>query len=210
MGINLLSSGLLIPVAGLLALGLIIIHLYITSKQHTQMDISRKYIDMGIDFFDDDERYLSIKDGNLSYFLVNKALSRIHGEHEENYIGLTDEDIFPSELAEKLQSMDRKVLETGRAQQVDLVWREKTYRIRKFPLILPDGNKGVGINGIDISDAVKRRKERERIIRRNEILIDVFTRDFSTSHDQLDYVLKKALVLTEWGCGAKRSITANP
>ncbi|WP_312651811.1 diguanylate cyclase [Proteiniclasticum sp.] len=201
MGINLLSftynSEHLVPAAGLILLGLILLHLYTNTKQHKLVEKSKKYIAMGIDFFNDDERYLAVKDKNLRYFLVNKAMAGIYEDIEVGFHGKTDEDIFQPELAAKLKALDLNVLRSGKPHQEDISWREKTYRIRKFPLILPDGTEGIGTNGIDITDAVNRRKERERIIRRNEILIDVFTRDFSSSHDQLDYVLKKALALTE-------------
>lgn len=201
MGINLLSAALnpelLIPFTGFLGLGLIILHLYFNNKLKKQKRISDKYIKMGIDFFNDDERYLTIKDEELKYFLVNKSMLSIYGYSEKDYLGKTDEELFQGELSEEVKNLDKKVLSTGEAQEKNILWKGKTYRVRKFPLILPDGTKGIGSNSIDISDSVHRRKERERIIRRNEILIDVFTRDFSSSHDQLDYVLNKALALTE-------------
>lgn len=206
MGMNMLSSAqnidMLIPGLIVITSGLIILHIFSYLKHKKQRDISEKYITMGMDFFDDDERFLAIKDNELNYYLTNSTMEKIKKETNGSpVLGGTDGDLFPPELSAQLEAMDKRVLETGQPQVEEMIWEKKTYRIRKFPLILPDGQKGVGVNGIDITDAVNRRKERERVIRRNEILIDVFTRDFSSSHDQLDYVLKKALMLTDSNYG---------
>jgi len=123
------------------------------------------------------------------------------GKKKEDLLGKMDEEAFDKELAEKLYEVDKKVLETGERIDQDVVWHDRTYRMHKFPLILPNGRIGIGAYTEDITDARNRREDRERVIKRNEILLDVSAREFISSHEQLDYVLKQALALTESAYG---------
>ncbi|MFH5836243.1 diguanylate cyclase domain-containing protein [Proteiniclasticum sp. C24MP] len=166
-------------------------------KRKRKLVTAERYVQMGLRFYDQDERFLSIKNGALRYFLVNEAYTALLGKKKADFLGKRDEDIFDHEMAQKLHEVDRKVLKSGEKIQQDIVWKGRTYRMHKFPLVLPDGGNGIGAYTEDITEAVRRREERERIIKRNEILIDVSAKDFQSSHEQLDYVLRKALALTE-------------
>lgn len=189
------SPEMILLLAGFISMALFFFLLYWLKKK--EVIVTKRYVDMGLHFYDEDERFLSVKDEKLRYFLINEAYTKIFGRKKEDFIGKRDEDVFEEDLAKRLREVDQAVLEKQEKIVIELTWDERRYRMRKFPLILPNGKKGVGAYTEDITDAVRRREERERIIRRNEILLDVVSRDFRSSHEQLDYVLKKALVLTE-------------
>lgn len=186
---------LLLSVALLAVLALVFFLLY--RKEKSLLVSARRHVEMGLQFYDEDERLLSIKDENFRYFLVNESYVQVLEKRKEDFIGKRDEEAFDRNLAEKLHQVDREVLQSGRKITQEITWKDRIYRMHKFPVTLPHGQKGIGAYTDDITDAVRRREDRERIIRRNEILLDVATKDFRSSHEQLDYVLKKALVLTE-------------
>lgn len=184
----------------LLQLVLAALALYFYMKHRSaekKADFARRHVEMGLHFYDEDNRFLSIKDEKFKYFLVNDAYVSVLGKKKEDLLGKTDAEAFEKDLAMRLYEVDRKILDTGEKSDQEVDYKGRTYRMHKFPLILPNGKTGIGAYTEDITDAQSRRKDRERIIRRNEILLDVSAKDFSSSHEQLDYVLHKALVLTE-------------
>ncbi len=166
-------------------------------KTEEKAGFARRHVEMGLHFYDEDNRFLSVKDEEYKYFLVNDAYVSVLGKKKEDLLGKTDAEAFEEELATKLYEVDRKILETGKQSDQEVDYNGRTYKMHKFPLILPNGKMGIGAYTEDITDAQRRRRDRERIIRRNEILLDVSAKEFSSSHEQLDYVLKKALVMTD-------------
>ena len=76
-------------------------------------------------------------------------------------------------------------------------WNNRVYRTTKFPVRLLNGHYGVGAYIEDVTEAINSKKNEEKTLLRNSILVDVFSRTFKTSRDKLDYVLGKALQLTE-------------
>lgn len=190
------------PIWVFLILGLIqgglmsLLLFYVVSCRRGRKELDG-YTRMGAAFFHEDERYLAIKDEDLRYYHVNKGFSLFCGKPEEDVLGKSDADLFPTELFEMLYPLDREVLKTNAPVEADIDHENATYRIQKFPLILPHGRKGIGVNILDVTDKVRIRDEQQRAMRRNELLIDVFTRDFTTTQEQLDYVLSQALVMTE-------------
>jgi len=181
-----------------LVLLVLALYFYVQYKRIKIKDAStQRYVEMGLRFFDEDNRFLCIKDEELKYFLLNKAYISVLGKKKEDLQGKTDEEVFDEELAMKFHKIDRKILETGEKFDQVVDYYGRTYRMHKLPLILPNGRKGIGAYTEDITDAQNRRKDRERIIRRNEVLLDVAAKEFSSSHEQLDYVLNKALAMTE-------------
>lgn len=54
-----------------------------------------------------------VKDDQLRFLLVNRALCEFTGIARERFIGRTDADLFPAEQAAVFNAMDRKVFATG-------------------------------------------------------------------------------------------------
>jgi len=173
----------------------LVIYLYVALRR-TKKNFEA-YMALAIDFFNEDQRYLNIKDQEGKYYMVNKAFLALHQKEEKDFIGKTDEEIFGEPFAKILREMDEEVLATQKVLEKHVSWEGKDYCIRKFPLMLPDGRPGIGVSSENITEDLATKEQRERIIRRNDILIDVFTKDFKSSHEQLNYVLYQALALTD-------------
>ena len=181
-----------------LVLSAVALYYYVQYKRtERKAESVQRLVEMGFHFYDEDKRFLSIKDEEFKYYLLNEAFVSELGKRKEDLLGKTDKEVFDEEMAMMLHQVDRKIIETGEKFDKALDYNGRTYRMHKFPLMLPNGKKGIGAYAEDITDAQNRRKDRERIIRRNEILLDVAAKEFSSSHEQLDYVLNKALALTE-------------
>lgn len=175
-------------------LGLSILHL---RKFRNKGKECAEYVDLSLDFFNEDNRYLSIKDEEKRYFLVNRAFLALHGKEEEVFLGKRDRELIDEDLAALMEAMDEKVLSNAQVVEEEIASRGRVYRVRKFPVRLPGKRKGIGVNALDITEDVEYQQVKDRIIRRNEILIEAFEKEFATSHDQMDYVLNQALALTE-------------
>lgn len=175
------------------ALGILVFH---TMRFRGRRKECTEYVNLAMDFFDADHRFLSFKDEKKRYFMVNRAFLRLHGKKKEDFIGKTDWELQRNDLAEALERMDDHVLATGTSLEEVVYANERVYRIRKFPVRLPGKKAGIGINAEDITEDIAYEKELARIIRRNEILVSAFAKDFDSSHEQLDYVLYQALELT--------------
>ncbi|WP_312459184.1 PAS domain-containing protein, partial [Proteiniclasticum sp.] len=72
-----------------------------------------EYVNLALDFFEADHRFLTFKDEEKRYFMVNRAFLLLHGKKQEDFIGKTDREIQRNELAEALERMDDHVLTTG-------------------------------------------------------------------------------------------------
>lgn len=176
-----------------MTLGIFIIY---ALKHRSGREECDEYVNLAMDFFEADNRYLSFKDTEKKYFMVNKAFLQLHDMDEEAFIGKTDKEVFDEELAVSLERLDEEVLSTKKTVEEVIFAKERVYRFHKFPVRLPGKKEGIGINVEDITDDIRYEQELARIIRRNEILINAFAKDFASSHEQLDYVLYQALELT--------------
>lgn len=169
---------------------------YLTLRFRIRRITTDEYVNLAMDFFNADNRYLSFKDQEKRYFMVNRAFLDLHQQREEQFIGKKDQDVFDKELAIELERMDDEVLQTNKAVVKVLYGKDRVYRFHKFPVLLPGKKKGIGINVEDITEDIAYEKELARNIRRNEILINAFAKDYDSSHDQMDYVLNQALEIT--------------
>jgi len=138
-----------------------------------------------------------LKDENLKYIFVNKALEEFYHKSASEIIGRDDFDITDKEFADIRRKTDLDVLERLTIIEDKVKWANRIYKTNKFPIKLLNGKYGVGAYIEDITEALNRKAEEEKNLLRNSILLDVFTNDFNSSHEQLDYVLSKALELTQ-------------
>jgi PAS domain S-box-containing protein len=58
-----------------------------------------------------------VKDSELRYIMVNDAFCRIPGLHRKQIIGKKAADLVSQELAERFESVESKVLQTGLAYE---------------------------------------------------------------------------------------------
>lgn len=87
-----------------------------------------------------------LKDCNSIFIAVNAAFADEFGLKREDFIGKTDFDFFPKEIAEQIQSDDRRVFSGGESSAN----RETPIagiKVRKIPVFADEGNV-VGLIGI--------------------------------------------------------------
>ncbi len=152
-------------------------------------------------FYDADESGLYLKDENLCYVSVNKAGEMMHGVLEKDTVGKDDYAIFAPEFAEELRKADRYVLENNTSTLEEITHKGKVFKIKKFPVVLVDGKRGVGSYARDISDEIKYAKRQAFALKRSEIAFEMMNRNFESMEEQLGLVLQQMLLLTESGFG---------
>jgi len=77
------------------------------------------------------------------YLLVNREYERLFAVAHDEVVGLTDHELFPREVADRLVARDRAVLEAGEARTeeevIPVAGVPRTYMATKFPLRDDDG-----------------------------------------------------------------------
>ncbi len=107
------------------------------------------------------------KDLQGRFILSNQAWRSLHGLTPEQARGITDEQVFGAETAQRLRATDRRVAETGEpvlVQESGVVQgRRVTFRSSKFPLYDEAGEIyavcGVSTDITDVVDADRRKDE---------------------------------------------------
>ncbi|WP_435095335.1 PAS domain-containing protein [Halorubrum sp. N11] len=105
-----------------------------------------------------------LKDADGRYLLMNQACRDLL-DVDEDPAGMTDEDLFPREVAEQARSDDRRVLENGAQieleETIPTVTGESVRLTRKSPVYDDDGEI-VAVCGV--STDITEQKERERAL----------------------------------------------
>ncbi len=117
---------------------------------------------------DNSPAVIYVKDINGRFTFVNKKFEQFHDVERNKLIGLSQHDIFSSEVAQILQSNDKNVLETKQPLEVEeLIPREDgvhTYVSVKF---LISGNTEQENTVCSISTDITERKKMENMLRVN-------------------------------------------
>ncbi len=101
-----------------------------------------------------------MKDREGRYIFANKAYQTILGVDPENRIGMTDEMLFPAEVAAALRENDRLVLSRNQALETmetitDADGRERIQLVYKFPVVNEGGESILGGIAMDVTDRVR-------------------------------------------------------
>ena len=82
---------------------------------------------------------VAVKDLQGRYLYINRAFLALMGGSDGNYLGRTDEQIFPAAMATQLRANDQQVLAECREivfeEELDLDGRKHSYNTRKYPLV---------------------------------------------------------------------------
>ena len=111
---------------------------------------------------------VSMQDRDGRIHLINRSFAAVLGKPESELNGRPMNEVFPPALAERVAESNRKVLNSGLPDEleVDLMnpdGETRTYRLMKFPLSYLDTDELFGIGGfaMDITE-LKRAEERIR------------------------------------------------
>ncbi len=148
-------------------------------------------------FIDADESIVYLKDENLKYVFVNKALERFYNKKSSEIIGIDDFELTDVTFAELRRKTDEVVLKKQTHIIDEVIWDGRVYQTTKFPVKMANGSFGVGAYIRDITEQRNRENRQKKALIRNKILVDVLNRSFESRQEQLDYVLHQALKLTE-------------
>ncbi|MCZ3365755.1 MULTISPECIES: PAS domain S-box protein [Methanobacterium] len=141
-----------------------------------------------------------VKDLEGRFININNKLEDLLGVSNEELIGKTDYDLFPTEEAEYYRAHDRKVLEEGRVitieEETDLTDGHHIFLANKFPIYDIDGNPyGVGSISTDITEI----KKYEMQINRQNKLLNGINKVFQQSLicETVEEVVEKCLEVAE-------------
>ncbi|HAJ62815.1 MAG TPA: hypothetical protein DCP31_29295 [Cyanobacteria bacterium UBA8543] len=133
------------------------------------------------------------KDIQGRYQFVNRQFGIVCKVIQEQVIGKTDYDIYPTEIAQIYVANDKAVLEAGKPMEFEEVIPIqdgiKTYLSIKFPLFHTDGVAYAvcGIS-IDISD----RKRAQEVMRQAKEQLEIRVQERTTELQQLNQELKRS------------------
>jgi PAS domain S-box-containing protein len=89
-------------------------------------------------FINNAQDWISMKNLNGEYILVNPVIARAFGKRPEDFIGKKPEDILPPNIAQTVKIHDAEVLKTGKPQlyneTITLNGVEHYFRMLRFPL----------------------------------------------------------------------------
>lgn len=118
-------------------------------------------------FVDNSTTCIYVKDHAGRYLLINRQYERIFHVSRAAFVGLTDYDVFPAEIAHALRQNDLEVMERNEPVEFEEVAPQDdgphTYISIKFPL-RDESGKAEGVCGI--STDITQRREAELQLRR--------------------------------------------
>ena len=129
-------------------------------KLKAQSDEIRNFDILRKTYIDAHNSLIYLKDENLKYVFVNKAVMDFFNKNLEDIIG---KDVFAfaeSDYAAMSNEIDLEVLKSKTLIVNENKWKDKVLKSTKFPVELINGNYGVGAY---IEDITEKREQRDRI-----------------------------------------------
>jgi diguanylate cyclase (GGDEF)-like protein/PAS domain S-box-containing protein len=110
------------------------------------------------------------KDRDSVYKLCNENFADAQGLNPEELIGLTDQKLFPPDLAEKYRSDDLRIMESGEPEDFEEAWIERGQPrfVRTIKLPLKD-EQGQVTGTLGIAEDITGRKQTERALEQSEL-----------------------------------------
>ncbi|MBJ2356012.1 PAS domain-containing protein, partial [Sphaerochaeta sp. S2] len=146
-------------------------------------------------FLNANNRYSYIKDSEGRFLTVNDNLCRLLSCDENSLLGKQVEEVAHHDLATLMVESDREALNELKTVEKETHWRERLYKITKFPLLLPGGTIGLGAFAEDITE----QRHLERTLRENARRAAAFSHLLSSSiknpDDQLTNVLEEVCAI---------------
>ena len=140
----------------------------ITNRKHAEEKL-RESEERFRAFMDHFPAHIYIKDEALRHIFGNRALLEFVGKSLDEVIGTTSHDFFPEHIAQKLEKIDREVVNSEQVYQKEFSITLPTGEISwkrdiKFLLRGPNGEKLVSGISVDITE----RKKAEEELRQSE------------------------------------------
>lgn len=151
-------------------------------------------------FLDADRRISYIQDEQGKLMFVNAALELFVGKRSDQMLGSSIESLVPPDFSAKLKNLDEVVMAQQKRMVEDIAWDNCMYRISKFPLVLPDGNPGVGTFALDITEQVRQEEDLQQNLKRSALLVDILS-SREKAENQFQLALNRVSELTNSAFG---------
>jgi PAS domain S-box-containing protein len=117
-------------------------------------------------------QHVFFKDRNSMFLSVNAAFAADFGRAPEEFIGKSDFDFFPEELAEKYSADDRRVMNQRRPETIEEVnitnGKKRYVEVTKAP-VMGDEGEVIGLLGL-FTDVTERRMTQEELAKEQSLL----------------------------------------
>jgi len=192
--------------AGLVIIGALVILLILLVRHTHNLRKSNKELERFNEqqkaLFDAEDTVTYLKNENMLFVFANAAFEKFSGKSEKEVKGKTGAEVLSAALNDTAMQIELEALEDMHIRFGDVEYLKRIYRITAFPVSMSGGKVGVGVYIRDITLEHSHMKLQQRILKRNEILVDVSNSTFTTKEEQIDHILLQALELTEskYGC----------
>jgi PAS domain S-box-containing protein len=115
--------------------------------------------------------FVFIKDSNLRYIVINKALKDFFNMDYKDIIGKTDLELMDSENSKACLKSDQDVLQEGKAITSEETIGNQTYETHKFPVPLDADHMGIGGFIVNITD--KKAKDLQILEAKNKLEVTI-------------------------------------
>jgi len=134
-----------------------------------------------------------LKDTDSRFIAVNEAFSKACGVRPEDIVGMTDYDMWPSDLADKYREDDKTVIECGKRKQdeeplVDKNGRETWLETIRTPIY---GDRGEVIGTAGIAHDITEHKLAEEELKQRERELEAKTSNLEEVNIALKVLLKR-------------------
>lgn len=192
----------LLIVGLVIAVGILLLLLVRTNKKLKNTKTETKSIkNICETFMNGHETVIYLKDEQLNYVFINQAAEPHYQKSIPEIIAQADPIQDVEALGPSIIETDQQVITTREATEYEEKYKNRIYKIKKFPVELKNNRIGVGAFIREITDEEKLIKKQERVLFRNKILVNVLSKKFRNDQKQLDYVLHEALKLTDSNSG---------
>ncbi|MHC1779200.1 MAG: ATP-binding protein [Bacteroidales bacterium] len=132
-----------------------------------------------------------MKDNNRRYVVANDMFCEIMEKSREELIGLTDDQIFGLEVADKYRDSDIRVMTKGEIVNYEEFKNEKITETTKFPISLGVGRVGVGAIIRDVTIKYKKREMQDVLLYLSRLsLVD---HDLNTFLSKVHFHMKRVI-----------------
>jgi len=143
-----------------------------------------------------------MRDRDSKYLSVNENYARDLGIRPADVAGKTDYDFFPKDLADKYQAEDRRIMESGRIEELEEKYLQEGEETWVHAVKAPVRDKNgeiVAVLGIfwDITEGKKTEEARALNSQRMQALLQLNQMTEATLHEITDFALEEAVRLTQ-------------
>lgn len=155
--------------------GLLAIGHDVTARQRAELEAAKSR-QLFVSFMQHSPLMAHVKDGERRYVYLNPVFERFVRSHDEaDWIGHRTEDFVPEPKAAEVRRIDEALLAGAGPMIVEnetmTADGARHFLSVRFPIIMPDGERMLGCQNLDITDRVKAEQELRDALKEREVLL---------------------------------------